>query len=92
MIVTPSIGLALRGPFCVDPTSRRGFRDPQAAERLLCNLVDREAAEGTPLETVLGRLPPDLAQALRLQFGVILAEEKSLRARGGTGACSGVRR
>jgi hypothetical protein len=29
-IVTRSIGLALTGPFCVDPAGRRGFRDPQA--------------------------------------------------------------
>jgi hypothetical protein len=28
-IVTRSIGLALNGPFCVDPAGRRGFRDPQ---------------------------------------------------------------
>jgi REP element-mobilizing transposase RayT len=30
-IVTRSIGLALNGPFCIDPAGRRGFRDPQAA-------------------------------------------------------------
>jgi hypothetical protein len=28
-IVTPSIGLALNGSFCVDPAGRRCFRDPQ---------------------------------------------------------------
>src|ERR1019366_8400746 len=28
-IVTRSIGLALNGPFCVDPAGRRGFRDSQ---------------------------------------------------------------
>jgi hypothetical protein len=29
-IVTPPTGLASNGPFSVDPTGRRGFRDPQA--------------------------------------------------------------
>jgi hypothetical protein len=28
-IVTRSMGLALNGPFCVDPAGRRGFRDSQ---------------------------------------------------------------
>jgi hypothetical protein len=32
-IATRSIGLALNGPFCVDPAGRRGFRDPQAFGR-----------------------------------------------------------
>jgi hypothetical protein len=32
-IVTRSIGLALNGPFCVDPAGRRGFRYPQVVER-----------------------------------------------------------
>jgi hypothetical protein len=33
-IVTRSIGLALNGPFCVDPACRRGFRDPQPGANL----------------------------------------------------------
>jgi hypothetical protein len=32
-IVTRSIGLALHGPFCVDPVGRRGSRDPQRSEQ-----------------------------------------------------------
>jgi cobalt-zinc-cadmium efflux system outer membrane protein len=29
IIVTGSVGLALNGPYCVDPAGRRGFRDQQ---------------------------------------------------------------
>jgi hypothetical protein len=39
-----------------------------AAGRLFRRLVDWEAAEGTPLDTVLGRLPPGLVQAIRREF------------------------
>src|ERR1019366_5227119 len=37
-IVTRSIGLALNGPFCVDPAGRRGFRDPQGKRVLVFQL------------------------------------------------------
>jgi hypothetical protein len=55
-------------------------------------LVDREAAEETPLETVLGRLPPGLIREIRLQFGVILVEDARLSPGGlGLAAVCGVK-
>jgi hypothetical protein len=44
-----------------------------AAGRLFRRLVDWEAAEGTHLETVLGRLPPGLVQAIQREFGAVPA-------------------
>jgi hypothetical protein len=40
---------------CVYPIRSR---DEAVAERLFCDLVAGEAAEGTSLEAILGRLPP----------------------------------
>jgi len=65
--------------------------DEAAAVQLFRDLADREAAEGTPFETVLGRLPPNLTREIRLQFGVILAGEKGLPEKGRAGARGGVR-
>jgi hypothetical protein len=43
--------------------------------RLFCGLTSREAVEGTPLEIVLGRLPPGLAREIRREVGAVLAAE-----------------
>jgi hypothetical protein len=48
-----------------------------AAGRLFRQLVDWEATERTPLKTVLGRLPPVLAQAILREFGAILAAQEA---------------
>jgi hypothetical protein len=50
--------------------------DEAAVARLFCDLVDGEAAEGTPLEAMVGRLPPELDQAIRRELGALLAGER----------------
>lgn len=53
-----------------------GVRPDEEArvERLFGDLAAGEAADGTPLEAVLGRLPPGLALEIRRALGARLAE------------------
>jgi hypothetical protein len=54
---------------------RGGVRSDEEAAvlRLFCALVDWEAADGTPLTTLLARLPSEMADGIRRELGVILA-------------------
>ena len=48
-IVTRSIGLALNGPYCVDPAGRRGFQGPQALREILLRATDFSLRARGPL-------------------------------------------